>query len=70
MGVEFAREFNLYGIWEFNLHGSSIYTLLNSYLTFKLHAQKIASCVNHVISRRGTNRIRLKYKPNASYPWV
>ena len=48
MGVEFAREFNLYGIWEFNLHGSSIYTLLNSYLTFELHAQKIASCVNHV----------------------
>ncbi len=35
MGVEFAREFNLY-------------TLLNSYLTFELHAQKIASCVNHV----------------------
>ena len=66
MGVEFAREFNLYGVWEFNLHGSSIYTLLNSYLTFELHAQKIASCVNH----RGTNRIRSTYKPNASYPWV
>ena len=48
MGVEFAREFNLYGIWEFNLHGSSIYTLLNSYLTFELHAQKIASCVNGI----------------------